>query len=84
MHLEGVIEQVWRCTWRPCSGGFGNRNRPSLDEYWEAVDGRCSGCGDSFHQLVNSPPWECDNVTLTLSSHGEAHRKLKLHSGVNS
>jgi len=47
-----------------------------------------------FHQLVISQPWECDKVTLPLSSHGEladggrlymeAHRKLKLHSGVNS
>ena len=24
-----------------------------------------------FHQLVNSPPWECGKVTLPLSSHGE-------------
>ena len=28
--------------------------------------------------------WECDKVTLPLSSHGEACRKLKLHSGVSS
>jgi len=42
----------------------------------------------------NSKPWECDEVTLPLSSHGglaggsrsskEACQKLKLHSGVNS
>jgi len=41
-----------------------------------------------------SMPWECDNVTLPLSSHGEladggrscreVRRKLNLHSGVNS
>jgi len=47
-----------------------------------------------FHQLVKSQPWECDKVTLPLSSHGElagggrscmeARQKLKLHSGVNS
>jgi len=47
-----------------------------------------------MHQLVNLQPWECDMVTLPLSSHGEladggqsckeARRKLKLHSGVNS
>jgi len=46
-----------------------------------------------FHQLVNSHPWECDKVTLPLSSHGEladggrscmeAHRRLKLHSRGN-
>jgi hypothetical protein len=50
--------------------------------------------GAETHQLANSQPWECDNVTLTLSCHGEladggrscseARRKLKLHSGVNS
>ena len=47
-----------------------------------------------FHQLVNSQPWECDKVTLPLSSHGEladggrscmeACRKLTQYSGVNS
>jgi len=52
------------------------------------------GAETVFHQLVNSQPWECDKVTLPLSSHGEladggrscmeACRKLKLHSGVNS
>jgi len=65
-----------------------------LDEYLEAVDGRRAQCRDSIHQLVNSQLWECDNVTLPLSSHGEladggrscreVRRKLKLHSGVNS
>ena len=69
------------------------RNRASLDEYWEAVDGRRAGCSDSFHQLVNSQPWECDKVTLPVSCQGEladggrscrkARRNLKLHSGVN-
>jgi len=46
------------------------------------------------HELVNSQPWDCDKVTLTLSTHGaladggrsylEAPRNLKLHSWVNS
>jgi len=27
--------------------------------------------GDSLHQLANSQLWECNNVTLSLSSHGE-------------
>jgi len=72
---------------------FGGRNRASLDEYWEAVDGRHAGCWDSVHQLFDSQPWECDKVTLSLSSHGdladggrscrEARRKLKLHSEVD-
>jgi len=54
MHLEAVIEQVWRCTWRPRSNGLrdslGSRNcawwedtlgghdRSRLEEYLEAVD----------------------------------------------
>jgi hypothetical protein len=58
-------------------------DRPSLDKYWESVDGRRIGCGDSFHQLVNSQPWEGNNVTLPLSSHGEPRRNLKLLSEVN-
>jgi len=37
----------------------------------EEVDRRHAGCCDSIHQLVNSQPWECDEVTLPLSSHGE-------------
>jgi hypothetical protein len=24
MHLEAVIERVWRCTWRPLSSEFGD------------------------------------------------------------
>jgi len=24
MHLEAVIERVWRCTWRPSSSEFGD------------------------------------------------------------
>jgi len=42
IHLEAVIERVWRCTGRPLSSGFedtlGGRNRASLDQYLEAVD----------------------------------------------
>jgi len=98
MLWEAIIDQVCRCTLRPWSSEFRDalwgRNRGSRDEYMEPVDGRRAGCWDSFHQFVNSQPWECDNVTLTFSGHGErsnggrscreARRKLKLHSGVNS
>jgi hypothetical protein len=47
---------------------------------------------DSIPQLVDSQTWECDKVSVSLSSHGElgdggrsckeARRKLKLYSGV--
>jgi len=73
---------------------FGGLDQARLDKYLEAVDGRCAGCRDSIHQLVESQTWECDMVKLPLSSHGEladggrscreASRKLKLHSGVNA
>jgi hypothetical protein len=52
------------------------------------------GAPDAETLFINSQPWECDQATLPLSSHGElaedgrscreARRKLKLHSGVNS
>jgi len=109
MHLEAVIERVWRCTGRPWSSEFGDAlvagyDRARLEEYLEvvnleavdleAVDGRRARCWDSIHRLVNSKPWECDEVTLPLkllwrtgwwrSISREAYRKLKLHSGVNS
>jgi len=46
-------------------------DRGRLEEYLEvvdpeAVDGRRARCWDSIHQLVNSKPWECDEVTLPL------------------
>jgi len=32
----------------------------------EVVDGRHARCWNSIHRLVNSKPWECDEVTLPL------------------
>jgi len=98
IHLVAVIERVWRCTWRLWSTEFGDalggRDEVRLDEYLEAVDGRRARCWDSIHQLVNLQPWECDKVTLPLTSHGEladggrscrgVRRKVKLHLDVNS
>jgi len=110
MHLEAVIERVWRCTWRPRSGwterctwrswssefedALAGHDWARSGDYLEAVDRRRAGCWDSILQLVNSQPWEYDEVTLPLISHGElagggrscreARRKLNLHSGVNS
>jgi len=70
-----------------------------LEEYLEvvdlqAVDGRRARSCDTIYQLVNSKPWECDEVTLPLkllwrtgwwqSIGREVRQKLKLHSGVNS
>jgi hypothetical protein len=59
----------------------------------EVVNGRHVRCSDFIHQLVNSKPWECDNVIIPLELlwrigwwrliSREACRKLKLHSGVN-
>jgi len=85
---------------------LGGRNQASLDIQLEAVIERdltstwrrsmdsAPGAETVFHQLVNSHPWECEKLTLHLSSHGEladggllymeARQKLKLHSGVNS
>ena len=41
MHLEAVIERVWRCTWRPRSSelrdALRGRNQSSLEMHWEAV-----------------------------------------------
>jgi len=40
MHLEGVIERVWRCTgrpwWRELRDALGGRDRASLEMNWEA------------------------------------------------
>jgi len=47
MHMEAMIDRVWRYSWRPRSSKFGDalggRDRASLKEYLEAVDGRRTG-----------------------------------------
>jgi len=85
MHSQAIIERGWRCTWRPWSSGI----RGELWGSWWEVRRVYS-----IDQVVILYPWECDKVTLPLSSHGElagccrscreTHWKLKLHSGVNS
>jgi len=98
IHLEAVIQWTQRYNPGMWSSDFGDPpegpDRARLDDYLEAVNGRRPGWRHSIHQLVNSQPWECDNVTLPLISHGEladdgrscreVRRKLNLHSGVNS
>jgi len=41
IHMEAVIEHVWRCCWRPCLREFGDalagHDRVRLEEYIEAV-----------------------------------------------
>jgi len=44
MHLEAVIEWVWRCTWRPWSCELAGRNRASLEIHLEAVIERVWRC----------------------------------------
>ena len=58
--FEAMIERVWICTWRAWWCKIGVRNRATLDLNLQEVDGRRAGCWDSFHQLVNLQPWECD------------------------
>jgi len=74
MNLQAVIGRVRRCTWRP----------------WLSEIGRVLGASrwtarrESIHQLVNSQPWECDNVTSPLSPHGEladGGRSCRRHAG---
>jgi len=60
----------------------------------ETVDWRRAGFLHSVLERVNMQLWECNDLTLSLSSNGElagggrscreACRKMKLHSGVNS
>jgi hypothetical protein len=41
IHLEAVIDRVWRCTWRPVSSELratpGGRARGSMEMHMEAV-----------------------------------------------
>jgi hypothetical protein len=71
MHLDVVIERVWRCTWKLWSWELRGCNGVTLVEYLDAVYGRLAGCSDSVHQLVNSQTWECDKLTLPMRCHGE-------------
>jgi len=93
MNLEAVIERVWRYA----LGAHDDANLEAIIErVWtgtwrQSMDG---SPGAETHSSVNSQPWDCDEVTVPLSSHGELadggrscreeHQKLKLHSWVNS
>jgi len=48
MHLEAVIERVWRCTWRPrlseLRDSLGGRDRVSLEMQFEVVIKRVWRC----------------------------------------
>jgi len=64
-----------RSTWRPWSSEFGDalggHDWARLKEYLEAVNRRRARCRDCIHQLANSQPSECDEMTLPLSFYGE-------------
>jgi len=96
MHLDAVIEPGWRYTlWSSLSkygDALGGHERAIWEEYLQAVNGRHARCCHSIVSVCdrNSQSWECDGVTLSLSSEGElaggsrsceeARRKLQLHS----
>jgi len=48
MHLEAVIERVWRYTWSLSSSEFGDalggHDRVRLEENLEGIDGRRAQC----------------------------------------
>ena len=71
MRSKIVIERVCTHTWRPSSCELQGSNRASVDEYLEAVERWRTGCWDCFHQSISSQPWDCEKLTLLLSSHGE-------------
>jgi len=77
-NLEDIIERLWIYTCRPWSNEFGDAlggcDWVRVDEYLEPVNGERAGCLDSIHQLVNSQPWECDNVTWSFELSWRAGR----------
>jgi len=44
IHMEAVIEWVWRCTWRPWSCELGGRDRASVEIHLQAVIERVWRC----------------------------------------
>jgi len=71
IHLEAAIEWVWRCIRRPWSYELGGHTGASLDEYLEGVDGQRARCWTSFRQLVDLQLWDCEMVTLPLTTNGK-------------
>jgi len=87
--LEAIIERVCRYIWRPRSSELGGRNHASLEmrlgavivrtwRPWSCEFGRVlEGSRWTERRVprlfssVNSQPWDCDKVTLHLSSHWE-------------
>jgi len=107
MHWEAEMEWTQRCLWRPWSiesgDTLGDRDRASVEMHlWAVIERVWTSTWMrsmevrrvSLHPVVNSQPWECDEVTLpwkllwrtgwSRSIGREVHRMLKLHWGVNS
>ena len=70
MHLEAVIERIWRCTWRLSSSEFGDalggRHRASLEMHFEvviervwryALGGRNRGCLEMHLEVMIVRIW---------------------------
>jgi len=53
MHLEVVIERVWRCTWRPRSIKIGGVLGGGQSAGGRS-GGRCDGSCDSIHWLTRN------------------------------
>ena len=69
MHLEALIEQIWRCTWRPWSSEFGGRDQASLEMLLEAVIKRVCRC--------TWRPWSCE-----LGGCNRASLEIHLEAGI--
>jgi len=86
-NLEAVIERLWRNTWRPWLSELryllrghhqtsfamlqGALIAHRLEGYMEKVHGRHTEGGDLVYLLVYFYPYECNQVTFPVNSHGE-------------
>jgi hypothetical protein len=56
---------------REFADAHGGLDSARLKEDLEDADRRSAGCCKSINQLVISQPWECDKLSLPLSSNEE-------------
>jgi hypothetical protein len=73
MHLEAVIERVWRCTWRPRSSEFGDAfgghdhvtqrctGRPWSSEFGDALAGHDQARSEEYLEAVDRRRAGCAN-----------------------
>ena len=83
MHLEAVIEGVWRCTWRPRSWNSEIHLEAVIERVWRCSwRPRLSTFGDAFggrDRVTQRCTWSRAQVELRDALRGQDQASLEMH-----